>query len=414
MSTKVLVLPFVIVSMFALAGCTSSSTSGVDFDRDTDSDGISDKNDLDIDGDGIPNVSDPDIDGDGIPNEQDPDRDGDGKGDNGDIGSPSGPVASCTTIELHPRPDTDVTSGRMTSIGWRLLSATGDQDCGVAQSGIARIYADSNAERNQSKQFNPAGSVRAVEILVPLPLDCTETVQVTYDLTDIAEIIGADPADGFTYQATHPVDQAACESLLPKFGVQNPCDFDNKSIRAATKDYLGDGSYKDGSDYASCGQIGDWNVSRVTDMRQLFAYWDYNEDIGNWNVSNVTDMREMFFSAGSFNQDLTSWCVTQFEQEPSHFSKGSNLWIEHRPLWGTCGGAGTNTDTDKDGIPNGSDPDIDGDGTPNALDRDIDGDGIWNRHDSDIDGDGIANGVDPDADGDGVLDVEDQTPGGSG
>ena len=244
MSKKVLVLPFVIALILALAGCTSSSTSGVDFDRDTDSDGISDKNDLDIDGDGIPNVSDPDIDGDGIPNEQDPDRDGDGKGDNGDIGSPSGPVAPCTTIQLHPRPDTDVTSGRMTSIGWRLLSATGDQDCGVAQSGICQDLCRFQCRAKQSKQFNPAGSVRAVEILVPLPLDCTETVQVTYDLTDIAEIIGADPSDGFTYPATHPVDQATCESLLPKFGVQNPCDFDNKSIRTAIRDYLGGGELR--------------------------------------------------------------------------------------------------------------------------------------------------------------------------
>ena len=106
--------------------------------------------------------------------------------------------------------------------------------------------------------------------------------------------------------------------------------------------------------------------------------------------------------------------LLSLRKNPPTSSSHSNLWLEHKPVWGTCGGAGTNTDTDKDGIPNGSDSDVDGDGTPNALDRDIDGDGIWNRHDSDIDGDGIANGVDPDADGDGVPDVEDATPGGNG
>ena len=88
------------------------------------------------------------------------------------------------------------------------------------------------------------------------------------------------------------------------------------------------------------GAIGDWDVSNVTDMREMFAAfspntmafngdiggWDvssvmdmgfmfsraelFNQDIGGWDVSSVTDMRHMFSRAGSFNQDIGGWDVS--------------------------------------------------------------------------------------------------------
>ena len=36
----------------------------------------------------------------------------------------------------------------------------------------------------------------------------------------------------------------------------------------------------------------------------------FNQDIGNWDVSNVTDMSNMFFLATSFNQDIGDWDVS--------------------------------------------------------------------------------------------------------
>jgi surface protein len=55
--------------------------------------------------------------------------------------------------------------------------------------------------------------------------------------------------------------------------------------------------------------IGDWDVSRVTDMSGLFADWaDFNQPIGNWDTSRVTDMSRMFANATAFNQPLT-WDV---------------------------------------------------------------------------------------------------------
>ena len=291
----------VISTSLLVAGCSSGgSSAGLD-KEDIDGDGISNGNDLDIDGDGIPNDQDPDIDGDGIPNDQDPDKDGDGKNDGADGGSPNGATAACVKMEVDPLPDA-VDTGRMTTVGWRLLSATGDQNCGVSTSGLIRVYAKTNAEQNQSPEANPVGEIREVRILVPDPADCTATTEVTYDFTEIATLIGADPADGFTYQATHPVDQATCESELPD--VVAGCSIDNSNIGGLVESYISG----DEETLEACGPIGTWDVSAVTYMYKLFDHkTNFNEDISGWDVSKVTKMTAMFKKAKAFNQDLSKW-----------------------------------------------------------------------------------------------------------
>ena len=58
--------------------------------------------------------------------------------------------------------------------------------------------------------------------------------------------------------------------------------------------------------------IGQWNVSQVTDMREMFRNAAaFNQDIGQWNVSQVTDMYGMFQDAAAFNQDIGQWDVSQ-------------------------------------------------------------------------------------------------------
>ena len=57
--------------------------------------------------------------------------------------------------------------------------------------------------------------------------------------------------------------------------------------------------------------IGDWNVSRVTNMFGLFFGWSsFNEPLNNWNVSNVINMSRMFHGCTSFNQPLDKWNVS--------------------------------------------------------------------------------------------------------
>tara|TARA_E500000331_G_scaffold8640_1_gene8194 strand:+ start:4880 stop:6634 length:1755 start_codon:yes stop_codon:yes gene_type:complete len=96
------------------------------------------------------------------------------------------------------------------------------------------------------------------------------------------------------------------------------------------------------------GDIGTWDVSRITDMTRLFcidgdggsaakAALTENElgGISNWNVSNVTNMQAMF-RGSQFNGDLSKWNVsncttfTQMFQSGSTFNNDSILYWDVR------------------------------------------------------------------------------------
>jgi len=47
-------------------------------------------------------------------------------------------------------------------------------------------------------------------------------------------------------------------------------------------------------------------------------------------------MSYMFSFASSFNQDISSWCVTNIDSEPSAFSLNSPLSESNKPIWGSC------------------------------------------------------------------------------
>ena len=58
--------------------------------------------------------------------------------------------------------------------------------------------------------------------------------------------------------------------------------------------------------------IGDWDVSRVTNMSSLFEDAPFNEDISKWDVSNVVNMAKMFRES-SFNSSVENWNVSKVE-----------------------------------------------------------------------------------------------------
>jgi len=60
--------------------------------------------------------------------------------------------------------------------------------------------------------------------------------------------------------------------------------------------------------------IGNWDVSRVTNMQHLFSDAStFNESINDWNVSKVTNMSYMFKNCAEFNQPLFKWDVSNVQ-----------------------------------------------------------------------------------------------------
>ena len=67
--------------------------------------------------------------------------------------------------------------------------------------------------------------------------------------------------------------------------------------------------------------IGDWNVSRVTDMEGTFETCiRFNKQLYSWNTTNVTTMANMFKTAAIFNQDISDWKTTSVVDMNEMFS----------------------------------------------------------------------------------------------
>jgi hypothetical protein len=377
----------VISTSLLVAGCSSGGSSAGLEKEDLDGDGIGNIYDPDIDGDGIPNGSDSDIDGDGIPNDQDPDMDGDGKPNGKDPDPENNDPNYCDRIQVFGLSD-EQTTGSEIELTWKLTSKTGG-DCVVNEtvaSALVMEHASAvGAATTDSEPTNPLVNARAK---IKIPAACAGgggSVEVTYDFTEIATLIKADPnAPGWTVKQRHKEDPERCDisagignldcpisatGTYPSCSCPdgeeyeaetNSCEvaaascplLTSLNLREAVEDYIdggGNGNYKKGSNYAGCGLIGSWDVSNVENMAGLF--WEkatFNEDISGWDVSNVTSMGGrtswdeatvvgMFRGASAFNQDISGWCVQNIGS-PDSFDKNSGFanQPEKQPQWGTC------------------------------------------------------------------------------
>ena len=108
------------------------------------------------------------------------------------------------------------------------------------------------------------------------------------------------------------------EKSTPGFQVDS-----NADLKREIEQYLKRSPKGDCTDCPQ-GAIGDWDVSRVTDMSELFSGANlFNGDISKWDVSRVTNMNRMFMGATSFQGDLSKWDVSSVTDMTKMFSDAS-------------------------------------------------------------------------------------------
>ena len=94
------------------------------------------------------------------------------------------------------------------------------------------------------------------------------------------------------------------------------------------------------------GDISNWDVSQVTDMRSMFTWTAaFNGDISTWNVARVTNMRGMFASARSFKRSLCGAAWVNLKADKTDMFYDSPGSISKSPCTTATTTTGTNVDS---------------------------------------------------------------------
>ena len=462
---------FLIGFAFAVAGCSSSDSSGgiSDSDQapDTDGDGIIDDNDLDIDGDGILNKDDTDIDGDGTPNAGDENPNG-GPGvtpptDTDGDGIPDVP---CTSADIQ-WPKAELDTGTRVKIKWTLLP----EGCGLTDERNVRVMATARnpnadpAEETSNRHYVGAGTTS-----ITLPHNCDwdradEPRRVIYyDFTSLGEALGDTNTANYEYYENNQEvgsGDEICEGNEPEpdsdpkgdQGSSNPCTqavklnvYDKNPTGASTKitwDFAPSGCQLNDQQAESVAVVTAYNQWAQPDTKTSNPKWRLKDKnawiiIPNrcaWYKENPEGIHRIWYdfssigyqlgdtdgiNAGNYEINLThsngsngSGCHYE-DSEPEYSPSCCTICSTGKACGDSCINQSNNCSKPKGCACDATAIDIDNDGIPDESDPDVDGDGIPNTSDNDIDGDGIENENDPDIDGDGKTNGIDPDADGDG
>ena len=156
---------------------------------------------------------------------------------------------------------------------------------------------------------------------------CTRT-RAALDKSDEVEK-SEEPEKPAESEKSEPDKSAETDTSTKQFKISS-----NNHLKLEVNEYLkkfatGDCSTSD----CPQGPIGEWDVSSVTDMSNLFLdAKKFNGDISKWDVSRVTTMKNMFMGAEAFDGDLSKWDVSQVVDMTSMFS-GAKSFTSDISMW---------------------------------------------------------------------------------
>jgi surface protein len=140
---------------------------------------------------------------------------------------------------------------------------------------------------------------------------------MTTFLTDLLKLKGSKTRAHFQKISKYTIPK------ITEYATDQPLT--NKTIRKAVRNYLAGGQRKKRI-ILNHGEISEWDVSNVTNMRALFlGATSFNQPLNKWNVSNVTNMSYMFNGATSFNQPLNKWDVSNLTNMEYMFSGATSF-----------------------------------------------------------------------------------------